>query len=221
MRGLARYIEDLLGQRRPRRFRAAPEDDAVVRTAVALRAARPGSGEPRAAFVADLHERLAAELGPVPETRRFRTSRRQFVQVASVAATAAALGAGVDHVVESGRSSPAPRAATTLTPNTGRWQQVMASADLAEGGVRPFTLGSVVGFVARTGGQLAAVSGVCTHQACRLAFEARTRRLNCPCHNASFALSGDVLTHQLRIAPAPLPHLPVREVDGTVEVFAP
>jgi cytochrome b6-f complex iron-sulfur subunit len=223
MRGLARYLEDLLGQRRPRRFRPAPEDDAVVRTAIALRAARPGSGEPREAFTAELHERLATELGPVPQAERgrFRASRRQFVQVASVAATAAALGAGVDHIVESDGSSSAPQAGGTLTPNAGRWQAVVASADLAEGAVRPFTTGSVVGFVTRTGGQAAAVSGVCTHQSCRLAFEAQTRRLNCPCHNASFALSGTVVTHQLKIAPAPLPQLPVRELDGTVEVFAP
>lgn len=224
MRGLVRYLEDLLGQRRPRRFRAQPPDDAIVQTAVALRAARPGSGEPREAFVADLHERLRAELSPEPvlEPPRWRTSRRQFVQVASVAATAAALGAGVDHLVESpGRSRPAARADGTLTPNTGRWQSIVASSELAEGDVRSFEVGSVVGFVARTGGQVAAVSGVCTHQACRLAFAVQTRRLNCPCHNASFALTGDVVTHQLKIAPAPLPHLPVREVDGTVEVFAP
>ncbi|HEY3631055.1 MAG TPA: Rieske (2Fe-2S) protein [Jatrophihabitantaceae bacterium] len=226
MRGLARYLHDLLGQRRPRRFRAAPEDDAVVRTAIALRAARPGSGQPREAFVEELHERLATQARAVPHgpglsERRGRTTRRQFVQVASVAATAAAIGAGVDHIVEADGSGPAPTAGATLTPNSGRWQPVLASAELAEGGVKQFELGSVVGFLARSGGQVAAVSGVCTHQACRLAFAAQTRRLNCPCHNASFALTGDVVTHQLKIAPAPLPHLPVREVDGRVEVFAP
>ena len=221
MRGLARYLQDLLGRRRPRRFRASPEDDAVVRTAIALRAARPGSGQPREAFVEELHERLATQHGPAASERRGRTSRRQFVQVASVAATAAALGAGVDHIVEADGSGPAPTAGSTLTPNHGRWQPVMTSAELVEGGVKQFELGSVVGFLARSGGQVAAVSGICTHQSCRLAFEAQTGRLNCPCHNAAFALTGDVVTHQLKIAPAPLPHLPVREVDGRVEVFAP
>ena len=221
MRSLARYLEDLLGHRRPRRFRATPEDDAVLRTAIALRAGRPGSGEPQEAFVSDLHARLAAELEPAPPARPGRTSRRQFVQVASVAATAAALGAGIDHIVESNQSDAPTRADQTLTPNAGQWRTVTPSTDLVEGGVAPFDLGTVVGFVVRTNGRVRAVSGICTHQSCRLAFEAATRRLNCPCHNAAFALTGEVVTHQLKIAPAALPHLAVREVDGAVQVYAP
>jgi Rieske Fe-S protein len=62
---------------------------------------------------------------------------------------------------------------------------------------------------------------VCTHQGCRLWFDAPDDRLRCPCHSTAFSTEGQVLTHQLPIAPKPLPKLDVREVNGVVEVFAP
>ncbi|MBV8290371.1 MAG: Rieske 2Fe-2S domain-containing protein, partial [Mycobacterium sp.] len=81
--------------------------------------------------------------------------------------------------------------------------------------------GSVVGFVRRVDGKPEAVSGVCTHQGCRLWFGAPDDRLRCPCHSTSFSPAGQVLTHQLPIAPKPLPTLMVRERDGAIEVFVP
>ena len=245
MRGLARYVEDLLRHGRPRRFRAGAEDEAVLRTAITLRAARPGSGVPREEFVTGLAARLAGELdpgsssspsssspsssspssparpaGPAGPARWRGASRRQFVQGASVAAAAAALGAGVDHVIES-RGGGSPHASPTLVSNAGAWRTVATSQELAENAVRPFDLGTVVGFVTRTDGEVRAVSGICTHQSCRLALEPATRQLTCPCHNAAFALTGQVVRHELRAAPTPLPHLLAREVDGAVQVFAP
>lgn len=105
-------------------------------------------------------------------------------------------------------------AAETVTP--GR-----SAAELPEGGLLPFDVGTVVGFVERTGGGLRAVSGVCTHQGCRLALEPASRELACPCHRTVFALTGTVVRSQLRTPPAVLPRLPVREVDGSIQVYAP
>lgn len=228
-RNVRRFVADLLRGRRPRRFRVEDSEVDEVRTAIMLRAARPGSGAPREEFVTDLHRRLAAELaggdqsgasaGPVPSVDH---RRRRLVQAASIAAGAAAIGAGADHVLtQHSDSASAGGGDQTLTPNTGQWHTVVASADLPEGGVQGFDLGTVIGFVARSGGQLGAVSGVCTHLGCRLALNAAARRLDCPCHNASFALGGQLLHYQLAVPPRPLPHLEVREVDGTVQVFAP
>ena len=87
--------------------------------------------------------------------------------------------------------------------------------------MHPFDVGSVVGFVQRTGGDVKGISGVCTHQGCRLWFDAPDDRLRCPCHSTSFATDGQVLTHQLPISPKPLPALHIREIDGVIEVFAP
>jgi cytochrome b6-f complex iron-sulfur subunit len=226
-RGVRRFVADLLRGRRPRPFHAEDDDAAQLRAAITLRAARPGAGAPREEFVTGLHRRLAEELArddanrdappPTPLAAVDRT-RRRLVQGASIAASAAAIGAGVDHVLS---RPPDTGGDETLRPNTGQWRTVVASADLPEGGVQPFDLGTVIGFVARTEGQLGAVSGVCTHLGCRLALNAAARRLDCPCHNASFALGGQLLHYQLAVPPRPLPHLQVREVDGTVQVFAP
>jgi cytochrome b6-f complex iron-sulfur subunit len=52
-------------------------------------------------------------------------------------------------------------------------------------------------------------------------FDAPGDRLRCPCHFASFAPTGEVLSHPAPTALAPLPRLEVREVNGMIEVFAP
>lgn len=205
---MKRFIEDMLA----RRYTGTPEDEADLRTAIELNAARPGADEPRAEFVDALHKRLAAQRDAKPNR-----SRRRFVQTTSVAAAAAALGVTVDRVI----SSAPDKDETELVPDNGQWQVVAASTDIAEGSVRSFDLGGVTGFIRRSGGQVLAVSGICTHLGCRLALDVAERRLNCPCHRTSFDVAGAVVVHQLPTAPAALPRLDVRENDGAVEVFVP
>jgi nitrite reductase/ring-hydroxylating ferredoxin subunit len=200
-----------------------------LRAAITLRAAQPDSGTPSEEFVTDLHRRLAAQLSPeqteepVPAPRPVVDStRRRLVAASSIAVAAAAAGAVVDHtVISRGPAHTASGGDQTLVPTTGAWRTVSASADLVEGGVQGFDLGTVIGFVARTGGQLRAVSGVCTHLGCRLALDPAARRLDCPCHRTSFALNGELLRYQLPVPPAALPHFEVREVHGEVQVYAP
>lgn len=221
-RGVRRFVKDLLRRRRPRPFEAGPGDEAELRTAVLLRAARPGGAAPSEEFVAGLHRRLARELGEPAPARG--GNRRRFIQVSSAAAVAAAAGAGVEHLVTAGAepaAAPPPPEETTLRPENGQWRAVVAAHDLSEGGVLPFDFGAVAGFVRRSGGQLRAVSATCTHLGCRLNLDASARRLNCPCHRTSFAVDGVVLMHQLPVTPPPLPHLVVREAGGVVEVLVP
>jgi cytochrome b6-f complex iron-sulfur subunit len=227
-RGARRFVADLLRGRRPRSFRARESDVDELRAAIMLRAGRPERAAPRAEFVTDLHRRLAAAqadptVPPVPRSGPVVDgTRRRLVAATSIAAAAAAVGAVADHALTS--RSPAPTRAggqQTLIPNTGEWRTVSTSADLAEGGVRGFDLGTVVGFVARTDGALRAVSGVCTHLGCRLALNTPARRLDCPCHTTSFALNGELLRYQLAVPPPALPQLEVRETQGVVQVYAP
>lgn len=222
-RGLRRYVDDLLRGRRPRPF--APDDfeAAQLQTAIELRAARHDADDaPREEFLTDLHRRLAEQMNgaPAQPATRPRATRRQIVVGTSAAAAAAAAAVSVDRALI---RSPAegPAVAGSLTPNDGRWQRVAASADVPDGVMHPFDLGSVSGFVRRVDGKPQAISGVCTHQGCRLWFDAPQDTLRCPCHTTSFSPSGQVLTHQLPIAPKPLPALMVREVGGVIEVFAP
>jgi cytochrome b6-f complex iron-sulfur subunit len=126
----------------------------------------------------------------------------------------------VDRTLLRGDSAPPP-AQGLVQPNTGAWQPVGNSSDLQAGGALAFDLGTVRGFVHRADGRLEAVSGVCTHQGCKLWLDAPENRLRCPCHTTSFSLVGRPITHQLPIAPPPLPRIEVREIHGVIEVFAP
>lgn len=221
MRGITRYIEDLLRARRPRAFRAGPDEAALARTAIILRSARPGSGVPAEEFVTSLHKRLAAELDDArPDPQAPGRPRRSFMWTASLAAGvvgAAAAGDGLDHLL----SAPAPQADGTIIPDRGSWQTVLASADLPEGAVHPFTVGTLTGFVERVGGRLRAVSGICTHQGCRLLLAETQTELDCPCHGAVFALDGAVIRHRLSVRLTALPQIEVRESAGVVQVYAP
>ena len=201
-----------------------PADDvAALRASIELRAAQPGASFPRSEFIAELHHRLSEELthpttGDVAAGGR-RLSRRTLLTGATGAAAAAVLGAVVDHeLVTPPRRSAAQN---ELIADTGTWTPVADSSEVATGKVVRFAATSAAGFVSRSGEQLRAVSGVCSHQGCLLALNETTGRLDCPCHGVSFTASGDVLNHKLPQVLPSLPRLPVRERDGRVEVHLP
>ena len=221
---LRRYIDDLLRGRRPKPFHPDDFEAAQIGTAIDLQAVRLGGDVPRQEFLADLRSRLAAQHQsagrPAPESR---ATRRTVIVGTSAAAAAAVAAVSIDRaLVDGGQVADSDNVSSgQLRPDTGRWMRVAASAELTDGIVRPFDLGSVIGFVHRVDGKPEAVSGLCTHQGCRLWFDAPDDRLRCPCHSTSFSPAGRVLTHQLPIAPKPLPTLMVREHDGVIEVFVP
>ena len=223
-RGLRLYIDVLLDGRRPRPFDADGFEAAQIRTAIELRAARTASDAPNEHFLTDLHRRLAARMPGVHDTpdplNGPHATRRQVVVAASAAALAGGggivAGAATERVTPDGHSR-AER--PSMQPVDGSWQVVAASADVPAGVMHPFDVGSVVGFVHRVNGQPEAISGVCTHQGCRLWFDQPLDQLRCPCHSTSFSPTGQVLSHLLRIAPDPLPRLDVREQNGSIEVF--
>jgi nitrite reductase/ring-hydroxylating ferredoxin subunit len=225
-RTIRRFVEGLLRGQSTERARPDDFEAEQMKTAIELRAARLGSDGPREDFVADLHRKLAAEMSddPTPvDHPRWAPRRRQVVIGGSVAAASAAAGLVV------GRNLLAPTTTQQATlptqeelePNAATWRAVGASVDLPDGGAMAFDLGSVNGFVHRTDAQLEAVSGVCTHQGCKLWLDAPESRLRCPCHSTSFSLEGATVTHQLPVAPPPLPKFQVREINGVIEVFAP
>ena len=155
---------------------------------------------------------------PAPKST---ATRRNVIVGTSAAAAAAVAAVSIDRALIDGAQVADGGGSQELTPNSGRWMRVAASAEVTDGTMRPFDVGAVIGFVRRVDGKPEAVSGVCTHQGCRLWFDAPDDRLRCPCHSTSFSSVGQVLTHQLPIAPKPLPTLMVREHDGSIEVFVP
>jgi cytochrome b6-f complex iron-sulfur subunit len=225
-RGVRRYVDDLLAGRRPRPFLPDAFEATQMRTAIDLQAARKDADQPRPEFVDTLKERIAAQMSRKRATpQAISPTRRQVVVVGTTAAATAAVAAfSVDRllIADSDRTgADTAEQDTELVPNHGSWRHVANSTELPDGGVRSFDLGSVNGFIRRAGGQVQAVSGVCTHQGCRLWFDQSADRLLCPCHTTSFSPAGQVLSHQLPIAPKPLPHFDVRESAGVIEVLAP
>jgi nitrite reductase/ring-hydroxylating ferredoxin subunit len=223
-RRLGAFVDALLGHRRPPPFDAAPEDAAAMRAAIELSAAQPGATIPNPDFVSELHSQLADEFGttrPEDGATVHRLSRRRLLQGVTVAAAAAAVGVVVDRELVGSGGGDAVPAAGTLHPDHGSWQRVAAAADVAPGDVTPFTTATTVGFVVNDGGDLRALSGVCTHQGCLLAHNGVDGRLDCPCHRAAFDLDGNVLFHEFPGTLPALPKVDVRERSGDIEVFVP
>lgn len=95
-RRLSDFIDALVDGRRPRRFRATPDDAGVLRTAITLRAARPGDAVPDEHFVENLYNELAYDTGHtvVPDTGPGRM-RRGRTALLSAAAGVALVGGTV------------------------------------------------------------------------------------------------------------------------------
>lgn len=222
-RDVNRFVDDLSAGRRPTPFTPDEFEAEQIRTAIDLNASRPGADAPRPEFLDDLKARLADDMSgstPVSAPKVPSTTRRQVIVGTTAAATAAVAAVSVDRLL-SRTEAPQNPDGGELVPTDGEWRPVAASIDVVDGAMHPFDLGSVSGFVRRTQGRVEAVSGVCTHQGCKLWFDGPAEQLRCPCHLTSFSPAGQVVTHALPIAPKALPHFDVRERDGFIEVLAP
>ncbi len=212
-RRFSRFVDALLHNRRPRRFRASPEELDAMRAAIRLRAARTGADLPDPAFVDRLGRRLREKVSGEPSGAR--VSRRGLLAAAGTAAAAAVAG-GIAGVVGD-RLAAGGGGSRELVPNGASWQPVMAASLVPDGQAVRFSTGAVQGFVVNSGGRFNAVSAICTHRGCLL--QAGAQRLTCPCHRTAFSLDGTVTSHELPQAPAALPTLRTRVRNGQVEVF--
>lgn len=219
------FVEALLRNRRPKKFKPDADDADAMRAAIELRASQPDEARPRPDFVSDLRRQLDRDLSdditPEDQLASRRVSRRRILEGVGIAAAAVTAGVILDREVLDTSHRTTPNAERQLVPDKGTWQPVAATADLTNGQVAPFKTGSTVGFVVNNDGTVQAISGVCTHQGCLLRQNPTAASLDCPCHRASFSLDGEVITHELSQPPPPLPHLSVRERDGQVEVYTP
>jgi hypothetical protein len=113
-RRLSSFIDALVAGRRPGRFKAQPEDVEVLRTAIELRAARPGDATPDEQFVSDLYQSLAeqANSSPTANVHPFRVRRARTALVA-VAASVALVG-GTYVATESFNQAPTAPAAVAV-----------------------------------------------------------------------------------------------------------
>ena len=188
-------------------------------TAAGLVAARAGADLPDKAALDRIHRRLSERLDESPRVDG-RFTRRVWLRTLGTAAAAAVVGVGLDEVLT--HSGPAGQLVTgpaVLKPDGGQWRPVAAVAQLPEGHAMTVSTGPVDAIVVNDGGQISAVSGVCTHLGCRLQPDNATKRLACPCHQTSFSWSGKVLFYRLKAAPPDLPRIESRVRDGQIELF--
>jgi nitrite reductase/ring-hydroxylating ferredoxin subunit len=205
------YVEALLRRRRPQRFRATADELEAMAGAHELLLATPARGMPDPAFVDRLHRRLQHEFDGSPPGR---LSRRALLAGAGTAVAAAMVAGVAGYRVREG----VPAGQPVLAPAGGSWVRVAAASDLPVGMVIAFSAGAMRVLVVNDGGAIHALSGTCTHLGCALA--PAPGRIDCPCHRTSFGLDGRVRSHELPVAPAILPSVRVRVIDGQIEVYA-
>jgi nitrite reductase/ring-hydroxylating ferredoxin subunit len=231
----ARYLDSLLEGERPAPDDVADEEAVMARLAAEMTAA--GLTEdptPDAAFIEQLRLRMRdADWGiaavsslPIPGIGRLRLSRRDLLRTGVGAAIGLAAGGAAvallrdqairDAFVDPGRS---------LAPE-GQWTAVARLADLPVGAVTRFSTVAFDGFLVNDEGEIRALSSVCTHMGCTLAYRPKRNDLRCPCHGASFDLygklangsdrwsrwggyDGDVLAYPIQLPPLVRPQVKV------------
>jgi cytochrome b6-f complex iron-sulfur subunit len=221
---VAQFVDDLLHGRRPRRFRASPEEAEAMGAAAGLAAARVGADLPDKAALDRIHNRLSETLNESPAVER-RFSRRDWLRTAGTAAAAVVVGVALDKVVTNQQPSAGPGGpgttpgTATLLPDGGTWRPVAALSALPVGHALPVSTAAVDAVLINDGGNISAVSGICTHLGCKLQPDDANRKLNCPCHQTAFSWSGKVLYYRLKAAPANLPLIQSRVNDGAIELY--
>jgi nitrite reductase/ring-hydroxylating ferredoxin subunit len=217
---VARFVDDLLHGRRPRRFAATKEEAEAMTAAAGLVAGRVGADIPDKSALDRIHRRLTETLDESPVVD-LRPTRRTWLRTLGTAAAAVVVGVALDEVAtrQSVGSLSNGGVPTVLMPDNGSWRRVAAVTELPTGHAMPVSTGSIDAVVVNDGGNISAVSGICTHLACKLQPDDANRKLNCPCHQTAFAWSGKVLYYRLKTAPATLPQIPARVNDGQIELF--
>jgi hypothetical protein len=117
-RKLSSFIDALVTGRRPAHFQADAEDVEVLRTAIALRAARPGDAAPDDKFVSDLFDSLVEQSKPSSTQKVVPIATRRPRAVLYAVAASLALVAGTFVATESFNTSPSTTSAIGI-PHDG------------------------------------------------------------------------------------------------------
>jgi cytochrome b6-f complex iron-sulfur subunit len=217
---VARFVDDLLHGRKPRRFDASREELEAIGAAAGLASARVGADLPDKGALERIHKRLSAAMDESPMVER-QFTRRMLLRTAGTAAAAMVVGVALDEIVTNRKTSGGPDGGTagTLMPDNGTWRPVAEVTQLPTGHAMAVSTASVDAVIVNDGGTISAVSGVCTHLGCKLQPDATDQKLNCPCHQTAFSWSGKVLYYRLKAAPANLPRIPSRVNNGQIELY--
>jgi cytochrome b6-f complex iron-sulfur subunit len=107
----------------------------------------------------------------------------------------------------------------TNDPGTGGGNKITVDLNLAENSSLNLDGGSLLKqgvIIANTGGgNLVALSSICTHQGCTVGYSAGSNNFPCPCHGSVFSTSGSVVTGPASTA---LKSYPVTKVGNIITV---
>jgi nitrite reductase/ring-hydroxylating ferredoxin subunit len=181
---IERIVDDLLHGRRLRLRAGDAEEKEAITAAARFAAASQGPQRMSPAF----RRRLAALLESTPKEAWLT---RRAALVAGLGVAAGALGGGLlgKELGSLGGRSPLS-ASSPVVPVDGRWTDVGALTDFADGQAQQVRAGAVGAFVYRRGESVTAVSSICSHLPCELWWEKGSSLLECPCHPVSFNPDG-------------------------------
>ncbi|MGH7764468.1 MAG: ubiquinol-cytochrome c reductase iron-sulfur subunit [Candidatus Dormibacteraceae bacterium] len=206
-----KIVSDLLHGRRLNLRGGDAEEKAAITAAARLAAARQGPQRMSPAF----RKRLSQVLAETPR-EGWITRRAALVAglgLAAGAATGGLVGRALKPAGPTAEASGGP-----ISPMAGKWIDVAALADLAEGQGKQVKAGGVGAFLFRHSDHVTAVSSICSHLPCELWWNGGEGQLDCPCHPASFTPDGRSTNTQY-----PLPTLNTVQVRvtsaGRVEVL--
>jgi len=218
---VARFVDDLLHGRKPRRFDASHEEVEAMKAAAGFASARVGADLPSKAALDRIHGRLAAALDESPALDRHVT-RRMLLRTFGTAAAAMVIGVALDEVATRQDKAPAQGGdggSTVLMPDGGAWKPVASVTQLPAGHAMTVSTGAIDAIVVNDGGSISALSGICTHLGCKLQPDDPGKKLDCPCHQTAFGWTGKVLYYRLKTSPPNLPQIPSRVNGDQIELF--
>jgi nitrite reductase/ring-hydroxylating ferredoxin subunit len=207
-----RYLDTLLSDRRPSPDDVTDANEAeMARMAAELSAAAlPRAADPDPAFIEQLRLRMrqadqgiaSVQVPPPVRPRvvadeprgRLRLTRRQLLQSGLVGAAGLAAGALGASVLGVGRNENAGTiwGDQGLVGEQGFWAPVASVSDVPPGSAVRFSTAAFDGYVVNDAGEIRALSSVCTHMGCTLHYRPDWQDLRCPCHGASFDLTGQL-----------------------------
>lgn len=225
-RRVERWLNRLLRGRDPEVALAGTEERRAAVMGARLRALATRDPAPSEAFTASLLGRLrqertsAADGGPAVARQM---TRRGLVGAFAAGAVLTAAVAFAGRLWQTGIRRPHSGLGTgrLARGQQGRWVQVGLAERFPPGTVAAVMAGGAYVFiVGRPAGPLA-LSGLCTDVGCPLQFARARQQLVCPCHGAEFGLDGTPVPRGYWAHLPSLTVLPIRVVEGQVEIQPP
>lgn len=123
--------------------------------------------------------------------------------------------AGFSALIAGAAGWPVIKYLSPLAKSGTEGKVVILEKDLVDGAKFFEFAGSAAVLVRKKGGELVALSAVCTHLGCIVQWEKETQNLLCPCHGGRFSTEGAVIGGP---PPKALLKIPVAVANGSITI---